>query len=132
MTGTRNIVHVAPNGRVDELSFEGAVTYLARTRNPAHRRRFSTREAAVAHLRAMHLAHPPEGFLAIIEDSVREMEGVIEVERGHGTRPDDGTSAGRIMAKELQWVAYHRAQLANASREAHSWYDPKGGGDVRG
>jgi hypothetical protein len=81
----------------------------------------------------MHLARPPRGILAIIEDSVREMERVVEAEREHGTRPDDGTSAGRIMAKELQWVACQRTQLANASGEAHSWYDPKGGGgNVRG
>jgi len=132
MGTTRDIVHVGSNGRVDELRFEGAVTYLARTRDPAHRRRFPTRDGAIAHLRAMHLAHPPQGLLAIIEDSVREMERVIEAERENGTRPDDRTNAGRIMAKSLEWVAYQRVQLANASREAHFWYDPKGGENVLG
>ncbi len=128
MTATRTIVHVGRNGRVNELRFEGAVTYLASTTNPAHRRRFPTRDEAVCHLRAGHVASSVPGFLAATEDAVREMERAIEDERVHGTRPGDGSSAGRVMAKALGWVTYHRGQLANARGEAHSWYHPTHGG----
>jgi hypothetical protein len=128
MTLTRNIVHVAPNGRVDELGDVGELRFLARTFDPSQRERFATLGEAIAHMRAMHQAYSGPGVLAIAEDSVRKIERVIADEMAHGTRPGDGTPAGRILASELKWVAYQRGQLANARGEAHSWYDPIDGG----
>ncbi len=66
----------------------------------------------------------PVGVIAITEEIVVEMERVIAAERTRGTRPDDGTAAGQLMARELEKLDYQRGQLANAGREMHSWYDP--------
>jgi hypothetical protein len=66
----------------------------------------------------------PVGVIVITEKIVTEMERVIAAERAQGTEPSDGTEAGRIMASELKWLDYQRGQLANARREATSWYDP--------
>jgi hypothetical protein len=133
MTPTRTIVHVGPNGRVDDRRDGSAVTYLARTTNPAHRQRFATQEGAVAHLREMHRRGSESGILAVLEDAVCEMERVIAVERNHGTRPDDGSDAGRLMTKSLRWIAAQRDHIDLARAEAHSWYNPMGGDrNVRG
>jgi hypothetical protein len=66
----------------------------------------------------------PVGVMAVTEEIMAEMEHVLAEGRARGVRPGDGTAAGKFMAREQQRLDYHRAQLANARREAHSWYDP--------
>lgn len=66
----------------------------------------------------------PAGVMAVTEEIMAAMERVLAEGRARGIRPDDETPAGQFMAREQQRLDYHRAQLANARREAHSWYDP--------
>ncbi len=64
------------------------------------------------------------GVMTVTEEIMAEMERVLAEGRARGIRPDDETPAGQFMAREQQRLDHHSAQLANARREAHLWYDP--------
>jgi hypothetical protein len=45
-------------------------------------------------------------------------------ERARGTRPDDGTAAGKLLAEQEAWLTFNRRQLANAREQEASAYLP--------
>lgn len=61
-------------------------------------------------------------LLTIDENAVRMTEAALKIERGYGTRPNDGTSAGQFMAEQEVWLEAQRQKIANAKAEAHSYY----------
>jgi len=52
-------------------------------------------------------------------------ERACEQERSRGTRPDDGTAAGTLLAEQETWVAFNKRQLANAHEHAAPCYRPR-------
>jgi hypothetical protein len=64
------------------------------------------------------------GVLEALEEAIAMTERACEQERARGTRPDDGTSAGELLAEQEAWVAFNRRHLANAREQEASFYQP--------
>jgi len=64
------------------------------------------------------------GVLDALEQAIAMTERACEQERARGTRPDDGTAAGTLLAEQETWVAFNRRQLANARDQEASHYQP--------
>lgn len=64
------------------------------------------------------------GVLDAIEEAIAMTERACAQERARGTRPDDGTAAGMLLAEQEAWVAFNRRQIANAEEQAASFYQP--------
>ncbi|MDR3742294.1 MAG: hypothetical protein P4L40_25025 [Terracidiphilus sp.] len=85
----------------------------------------SNRERQTLYRRRARAAKATSGTLvSVVEEAIAMTEQAIALEREQGTRPGDGTAAGEFMAKQERWIEFQRRHLANAIREARSWYDP--------
>jgi hypothetical protein len=64
------------------------------------------------------------GVLDALEQAIAMTERACEQERARGTKPDDGTAAGKLLAEQETWVEFNRRQLANAREQEASHYQP--------
>jgi len=52
-----------------------------------------------------------DGLIGAVKAAIDITERAITEERQHGTRPNDGSRAGQLMAEQEAWVARQRAEL---------------------
>jgi hypothetical protein len=64
------------------------------------------------------------GVLDAIDEAIAMTERACRQERARGTRPDDGTAAGKLLAEQETWVTFNKRQLANAREQEASVYQP--------
>jgi hypothetical protein len=65
------------------------------------------------------------GLVSVVGDAIRMTQEAINIERQRGTRPNDGTAAGEMMAKMEAWVFENQNSLDQLEKEIGSFYVPR-------
>jgi hypothetical protein len=64
-------------------------------------------------------------LITSLEEGVALVEETILVEQDrYGTRPNDGSAVGKLMADQMDWVRRQRADLEALKSESGAFYEP--------